>query len=226
MIRRITALRPSMLLLSCLTALAVAGCGSGPDSGQNAPGPREMTDTEYEAWEISLVEMRIDKNETLRDPQQTPLQEKDLPGFEGLNYFFPERNLVYRVPLVAAAATDTVYLQKRKGQTVPYLRRGTVSFRHDENVYSLDVFGPADKTHGDYLWLPFSDATTGKSTYAGGRYLDLEQNEDGTVDLDFNYAYNPLCDYNPERYNCTLPPAGNTLDFAVEAGEMSFGAEH
>lgn len=222
MIRRTTALRLSALLSTCLLVLGLVGCSSEPD----APGPVEMTGAEYEAWEIALVEMRIDKNDAFRDPAQTPLQEKDLPGFEGLNYFFPEKNLVFRVPLIAAAATDTVHLQKRKGQAVPYLRRGRVSFRHDGKVHSLDVFGPADLTYGDYLWLPFSDATTGKTTYAGGRYLDLEENGDGTVDLDFNYAYNPLCDYNPEGYNCTLPPAGNTLDFPVEAGEMSFGAGH
>jgi len=42
------------------------------------------------------------------------------------------------------------------------------------------------------------------------------------VDLDFNYAYNPLCDYNAEKYNCTLPPTESQLDFAVEAGEKSY----
>ena len=49
---------------------------------------------------------------------------------------------------------------------------------------------------------------------------------EGMVDLDFNYAYNPLCDYNPEKYNCTLPPATNRLGFPVEAGEKTFHADH
>lgn len=223
MIRRTCALRPSaLLLLSCLIVPALAGCDTKPE----APGPRAMTNDEYEAWEIALVEMRIDKNDAFRDPRQSPLKPEDIPGFEGLNYYYPQRELVYRVPLQAAAAADTVYLTKRKGQTVPYLLRGTVTFLQDERDHTLSVFGPADPRGGDYLWLPFSDKTTGQETYAGGRYLDLELNDDGTVDLDFNYAYNPLCDYNPDAYNCTLPPAGNTLDFAVEAGEMSYGAGH
>jgi uncharacterized protein (DUF1684 family) len=88
------------------------------------------------------------------------------------------------------------------------------------------VFGPANPAAGDYLWLPFFDGTSGRETYAGGRYLDIEVDAEGMVDLDFNYAYNPLCDYNPDRYNCTLPPPENTLPFAVEAGEKTLGQGH
>ena len=84
----------------------------------------------------------------------------------------------------------------------------------------------ADVSDGNYLWLPFTDATSGQETYGGGRYLDITLDDEGMVDLDFNYAYNPLCDYNADKYNCTLPPAGNHLDFMVEAGEKTFGTGH
>ena len=116
-------------------------------------------------------------------------------------------------------------LTKRQGQEVPYVRRGHVAFTHDGRTHRLDVFGPAEG-EDDRLWLPFFDATSGKDTYAGGRYLDLAVDAEGLVDLDFNYAYNPLCDYNPDKFNCTLPPVTNRLDFAVEAGEKTFGAGH
>ena len=59
-----------------------------------------------------------------------------------------------------------------------------------------------------------------------GRYLELEKGPEETLVVDFNYAYNPLCDYNPESYNCTLPPLTNRLEFPVEAGEKIFGAGH
>ena len=101
-----------------------------------------------------------------------------------------------------------------------------MNFSHGGKAHSLDVFGPADTSGGDYLWLPFFDATSGKETYAGGRYLDITVDAEGMVDLDFNYAYNPLCDYNPDRYNCTLPPTDNTLPFAVEAGEKTLNPGH
>lgn len=213
-----------LVLLSVLTGLGslFAGCGGQAD----APGALAMTPEEQEAWEIRLVEHRIDKNESYMDPRQTPLLEADLPGFEGLNYYWPAPELRFRVPLVVEESAEVFKLEKRKGQMVDYRRRGTVSFAHDGRTHTLAVFGPADPAHdGDYLWLPFYDDTSGSETYGGGRYLDLEQADDGTVELDFNFAYNPLCDYNPEKFNCTLPPAENRLDFPVTAGEKLFRLE-
>jgi uncharacterized protein (DUF1684 family) len=208
------------LLLLALPVVLLSGCGGK----EKAPGSLEMSTEEFEAWEIALVEMRIEKNEEFFKPETSPIKADDLEGFEGLNYYFPLAELRFKTPFVAEAGTDTVSLTKRKGQTVPYLRQGKVAFTCQGQVHHLDVFGPADTAAGDYLWLPFFDETSGKDTYAGGRYLDVTVDAEGMVDLDFNYAYNPLCDYNPDKYNCTLPPAGNKLAFAVEAGEKSFHA--
>ncbi len=212
------------LLLSALFAMiALAGCGGAT---KDAPGPMSMTPEDQEAWEIRLVEMRIDKNDQYMDPQQSPLMLEDIPGFEGLNYYWPVPELRFRVPFEAAASADTVMMTKRKGSEVPYLRKGTVSFKHADEVHTLAVFGPVDTTrYGDYLWLPFHDETSGTETYGGGRYIDLELDAEGYVDLDFNFAYNPLCDYNHEKYNCTLPPAENRLGFPVIAGEKLFRLE-
>ena len=205
-----------------VTLIPLTGCGSP----EPAPGPVVMDDAQHEAWEIALVEMRIDKNEEFADPGHTPLPAAALPTFEGLNYYFPRPELRFRTRLVAEAKADTVTLTKRKGEQVRYVRKGTVAFRHLDQDHRLAVFGPAETNNGDYLWLPFFDATTGKDTYGGGRYLDLKVDAEGLVDLDFNYAYNPLCDYNPDAYNCTLPPRENSLPFAVEAGEKLFASAH
>jgi uncharacterized protein (DUF1684 family) len=213
--------RRHVLAASLLAPLLAGGCGGGAD----APDPIQMTDAEHEAWEIALVEMRIEKNEVMADSSRTHLPLAEVADFEGLNYYFPEPALRYRVPLVPAAEPDTVTLAKAKGQQAAYVRRGTVSFTHEGRAYTLSVFGPAEASQGDYLWLPFYDATSGTETYGGGRYLDLVRNDDGTVELDFNYAYNPLCDYDHERYNCTLPPAENRLPFPVEAGEKKYREE-
>ncbi len=211
----------TMLTLGALTILAAvgpAGCVS------EAPGPLAMNDQELEAWEIRLVEFRIDKNEAFMDSTQTALRVEDLPGFEGLNYYYPEKGLRYRLPLEPVTGGRTVELAKRKGNTVPYVLKGKVTFAYEGKNHTLSVLGPADPKDGDYLWLPFYDATSGEETYGGGRYLDLVLAADGTVEVDFNFAYNPLCDYNPEKYNCTLPPAENRLPFAVRAGEKLFRA--
>ena len=214
-------------------ALLLGGCGEAIDeetglggSTHRAPGPLVMNEVEHDRWEIALVDMRIEKNEEFRQPQRTPLRPGDLDGFEGLEYYFPRPDLRFRTRFVAEAGQDTVRLTKRQGQEVAYIRRGRVHFSHQGRQHSLAVFGPAETSQGDYLWLPFFDETNGKTTYPGGRYLDLEIDDEGMVDLDFNFAYNPLCDYNPDRYNCTLPPVENTLPFPVEAGEKTLFPEH
>jgi uncharacterized protein len=203
-------------------SVALFGCQARVD----APGSLVMSEAEYEAWEIELVEMRILKNEEFKDPARSPFEGQRQAEFEFLDFYYPNRDLVFRTEFVASAGTDTVSLTKRKGNVVPYLQRGQVSFQWDGVVHTLAVFGPVDTAHGDYLWLPFYDETSGKSTYGGGRYLDVEVSTEGLVDLDFNYAYNPLCDYNAEKFNCTMPPAGNRVSFAVEAGEKSYTKDH
>lgn len=79
----------------------------------------------------------------------------------------------------------------------------------------------------DYLFLPFKDASSGKETYGGGRYLDLRTGEiqNGHVILDFNKAYNPYCAFK-EGYPCPIPPKTNVLTVAVEAGEKAYGKGH
>lgn len=205
-------------------ALLAVGCGDKVDS--SAPGSFVMDETEHDRWEIALVDMRIEKNEEFSKPQHSPLPANRISGFEGLEYYFPRPDLRFKTPFMAEAGSDTVSLTKRGGQVVQYIRKGKVAFSYGGKKHSLVVFGPADTSGGDYLWLPFFDTTSGKETYPGGRYLDITVDAEGLVDLDFNFAYNPLCDYNPDRYNCTLPPMENTLSFAVEAGEKTLNPGH
>ena len=87
---------------------------------------------------------------------------------------------------------------------------------------SLDVFWLDG--YGGGLFLPFRDATSGRTSYGAGRYLldtvkgaDLGEEPDGLV-LDFNFAYPPSCAYDP-RWACPLAPPRNRLDLPVEAGE-------
>jgi uncharacterized protein (DUF1684 family) len=74
---------------------------------------------------------------------------------------------------------------------------------------------------GPRLFIPFRDATSGKETYASGRYIDLRENTTGMYELDFNRAYNPSCAYS-EGFSCPVPPPENTLEVTVRAGEMNY----
>ena len=87
----------------------------------------------------------------------------------------------------------------------------------------LDVWWLA--SYGGGVFVPVKDATSGTATYGGGRYLidtvkgaDLGGDE-GRLILDFNFAYNPSCAYDP-AWACPLAPAGNTLSRSLLAGEL------
>jgi uncharacterized protein (DUF1684 family) len=76
----------------------------------------------------------------------------------------------------------------------------------------------------DYLFLPFTDWTSGDGSYGGGRFLDAYIPEGDIILLDFNKAYNPYCAYN-SGYSCPIPPKENDLDVRIEAGVKDY-AEH
>jgi uncharacterized protein (DUF1684 family) len=87
----------------------------------------------------------------------------------------------------------------------------------------LDVWWLA--SYGGGIFVPVKDASAGSATYGGGRYLidtakgaDLG-GKDGRLILDFNFAYNPSCAYDP-AWACPLAPAGNTLAGSLLAGEL------
>jgi uncharacterized protein (DUF1684 family) len=84
--------------------------------------------------------------------------------------------------------------------------------------------------HEGSLFIVFGDQTNGNSTYDGGRFLSTAPPQpEGTVVLDFNKAINPPCAFTPYA-TCPLPPQGNVLDVAVQAGEKIWsgktGPEH
>jgi uncharacterized protein (DUF1684 family) len=78
---------------------------------------------------------------------------------------------------------------------------------------------------GGRLFFIFKDQTAGKTTYPAGRFLYADMPKgDGSVELDFNKAYNPPCAYTPYA-TCPLPRPENHLAARVEAGELNYHHE-
>lgn len=92
---------------------------------------------------------------------------------------------------------------------------GELTFELGGSRQSLVAFPGAP---GSLLVL-FSDTTAGVTTYGAVRSLSVPApDENGDVVLDFNRAVNLPCAYTPHA-TCPLPPAGNRLAVAVEAGD-------
>jgi uncharacterized protein (DUF1684 family) len=87
-------------------------------------------------------------------------------------------------------------------------------------------------SYGGGIFLPVKDALSRVpgGTYGGGRYLidtvkgahlgDRAAAPGGNpvIVLDFNFAYNPSCAYDP-AWACPLAPPGDVLPFPVPVGE-------
>ncbi len=71
------------------------------------------------------------------------------------------------------------------------------------------------------LLFVFKDATSGRLTYGGGRFLYADLPKNGKIVLDFNRAYNPPCAFTAYA-TCPLPPPGNRLQVPIEAGEKKY----
>ncbi len=107
---------------------------------------------------------------------------------------------------------------------VPFTRVGRVLLG---DLGALDVWWLA--SYGGGIFIPMLDATSGRATYGGGRYvLDTTKGADlgggaAALVVDLNFAYQPSCAYD-EAWACPLPGPGNRLAAGVPVGELYLGS--
>jgi uncharacterized protein len=164
-----------------------------------------------------LAEFRSSKDIFFGHEPSSPLTQAQRRSFNGLAYFPENAELVIRAKIDRNVQAEVIRMETTKRQVQNYHRYGLVHFQVDGKATQVTLYAAE---HAHELFLPFRDATSGKETYGAGRYLDLHAHGDEIV-IDFNYAYNPYCAYNPD-WNCPLPPAENWLKVPIRAGEKTF----
>jgi len=164
-----------------------------------------------------LNEFRREKDAFFRTDPMSPVPPGERQSFAGLAYYEPAAALSFDVIPEPFDEIEPVVLQTSDGDTRAYDRWAHLTFEVDGRSVGLTVYRDPD-TGG--LFLPFRDATSGTETYGAGRYLELPVLEDGSIRLDFNYAYHPFCAYSPQ-YSCPIPPIENTLTVPIRAGERN-----
>jgi uncharacterized protein len=167
-----------------------------------------------------LEQFRADKDDFFAHEDRSPLTSQQQSRFRGLAYFPENPALAVHGKIDRNVQPGVVRMATTKGTEQAYRRYGVVSFEVDGEATQVTLYA---SDGGHELFLPFRDATSGKETYEAGRYLDLHAHGDEVV-IDFNYAYNPYCAYNPD-WSCPLPPAENWLKVPIRAGEKNFAGE-
>ena len=136
----------------------------------------------------------------------------------------PEMTAMPSIDFGAEPAAPAAELPVSGGGVMSFTRIGHVEIPFPAGLRRLGVFWMAGYAGG--LFIPFRDGTSGHETYVAGRYLvdaaksaDLGGNPAGrTLILDFNFAYQPSCAFDP-RWACPLAPPENRLDLPIRAGE-------
>lgn len=161
------------------------------------------------------------REELFRTHPQSPIPEAERAGYAGPVLYDYDPAFRVLAELGDAEPQELQVTTSRDG-TYAFTRFATARFDLGGEERSLDVLWL--EGYGGGLYLAFRDATSGRETYGACRYLldtvkgaDLGT-EDGRLVLDFNFAYQPSCSYDP-RWDCPLAPPGNRLDLAVTAGE-------
>jgi len=169
------------------------------------------------AWE----RWRAVRDELFRTHPQSPLPPPARADFHGLDYF-PYDAAARVVATVAPREPESLEIAGSAGSTVRFTRFAAARFELGDETRELQLYWLDG--YGGGVFCPFADATSGGETYGAGRYvLDTVKGADlggdgRTVVLDFNFAYNPSCSYDP-RWACPLAPPANRLPIRVEAGE-------
>jgi len=170
-----------------------------------------------DAW----MDWRRVRDGLFRGHPQSPLPEDRRAAFRGLDYF--PYDPAMRVPgELRNTEPDTHAIATSGEDTYEFTRIAVVDFSIGTARLSLELYWL--QGYGGGLFLPFRDATAGTQTYGAGRYLfdtvkgaDLGMEGDALL-MDFNFAYNPSCAYDP-RWVCPLTPPPNRLDVSITAGE-------
>ncbi len=167
---------------------------------------------------------RLVRDDLFRSHPQSPVPEAERGAYPGIP-LFPYDPAFRTTGELVPAELETLEIGASDGGAYRFTRFASVRFALDGRDVSLDAYWL--EGYGGGLFLPFRDATAGRETYGAGRYLmdtvkgsDLGATPDGRLVLDFNFAYNPSCSYDP-RWSCPLAPPANRLDVEVRAGERS-----
>jgi hypothetical protein len=210
------------------------GDGSAADRAWLADWRRQVAALYAEVRALAISEPAVahghwrDVRERLfRDHPQSPVPRDARSGFVAHHFDY---NQAFRFTVVLEPASPVspgalaLALPNSGADTLSFSRIGRVQIPFADRARSLSVFWMAGYAGG--LFIPFRDATNGTETYGAGRYLvDAAKSADlggdpthGTLILDFNFAFQPSCAFDP-RWACPLAPPENRLDLPITAGE-------
>ena len=157
----------------------------------------------------------------------SPLKENDLKDL----HFFEADSAYRQLANVKILKDEKIFkMPTYDGTSKEFIRYAQISFTVKGKKLKMILYRSislmSNPAYKDLLFLPFTDQTNNKTTYGGGRYIDLNLNDikNNQLSIDFNKAYNPYCAYS-DGYRCPIPPEENDLAISILAGEKLYTGE-
>lgn len=159
------------------------------------------------------------RNAVFVNPEQSPLDTAEIRAFKGLHFFAANEQFKVNALITWLPQVNYITIPQSNGSIEDYMQTAVIDFTLNNQQFQLPVYQNNEMKSKHILFIPFTDLTTGKETYNGGRYIDLPYIDTRReVILDFNFAYIPYCAHSP-RYACPKVPKENNIPLAITAGE-------
>jgi uncharacterized protein (DUF1684 family) len=173
----------------------------------------------------SSIKFQKEINVEYADAKTSPLTVDDLAAFKSLDFYPISGKFFVTATFVRTEKEKPFGMKTSTERTPSYVKYGEVHFIIEGQPLKLNVYKNIElskkKEFKDYLFLPFSDLTSGNESYMGGKYIDLKIPKGNTIAIDFNTSYNPYCAYN-HKYSCPIVPLENDLNIEIRAGVKKF----
>lgn len=177
-------------------------------------------------FDVKAVEkFQKEINTEYADVKTSPLMADDLATFDTLDFYPINEKFFVTATFVRTEKEKPFGMKTSTERTPTYIKYGEVHFTIDGQALKLNVYRNIElskkKEFKEYLFLPFSDLSSGNESYIGGKYIDLKIPKGNTIAIDFNTSYNPYCAYN-HKYSCPIVPLENDLNIEIRAGVKKF----
>lgn len=164
-------------------------------------------------------------NAEYADATTSPLMADDLATFKSLDFYPINEKFKVTARFVRTKKEKPFEMKTSTDRKPLYVKYGEAYFTIDGSDFKLNIYRNIELSkkaeYKDYLFLPFSDLTSGNESYIGGKYIDMKVPEGNTITIDFNTSYNPYCAYN-HKYSCPKVPLENDLNIEIKAGVKKF----
>ena len=179
-----------------------------------------------EKFDVTAVEkFQKDLNAEYADATTSPLTAEDLAKFKSLDFYPINEKAFVAARFVRTENEKPFGMPTSTARKPMYVKYGEAHFVLEGKELKLNIYQNIElskkEEYKDHLFMPFSDLTSGKESYIGGKYIDLKIPKGNTIVIDFNLSYNPYCAYN-HKYSCPKVPLENDLAVEINAGVKKF----